>query len=108
MAALDWEELGDRLTRDGCVLIPGLVDVATCAGLRGLFDEEAVFAKTVVMDRPEFGRGVGHFAQRVQVSGAATRVTTRNLPSPSGWNTTTSASPRSPNSFPAASWRFGL
>jgi len=36
LAALSWEQLGDRLTREGCVVIPGLVDAATCA--RRIFD----------------------------------------------------------------------
>ncbi len=54
----DWSDLGQRLTRDGCVLIPALVDAATCVRLRGMFQSDALFAKTVEMDRPEFGRGV--------------------------------------------------
>jgi hypothetical protein len=58
LAAIDWDELGDRLTREGCVLIPGLVDAETCGRLCGLFDDDALFARTVVMDRPDFGQGV--------------------------------------------------
>ncbi len=58
LLSLDWDVLGDRLTRDGCVLIPGLVEASTCARLRDLFDDDALFAKTVVMDRPDFGEGV--------------------------------------------------
>jgi hypothetical protein len=57
-AELDWTELGDQLTRTGCVRIDGLVDPVTCERLRSLFDNEARFAKTVVMDRPDFGKGV--------------------------------------------------
>jgi hypothetical protein len=57
IAGRDWPGLGDRLTRDGCVLVPRLVDAAICEWLSGLFDEDARFAKTVVMDRPEFGLG---------------------------------------------------
>ncbi len=57
VAERDWQQLGERLTRAGCVLIPGLVDAATCERLRLMFDEESRFAKTVVMDRPEFGKG---------------------------------------------------
>ncbi len=57
LAALDWQHLGDRLTRDGCTLIAGLVEASTCARLRAMFDQDALFAKTVVMDRPEFGLG---------------------------------------------------
>jgi hypothetical protein len=52
VAALDWERLGERLTRDGAVLLPELLDADTCAGLRDLFD------RTVVMDQPHFGKGV--------------------------------------------------
>jgi len=58
LAELDWHALGNRLTRDGCVVIAELVEASTCERLRGLFDEDARFAKTVVMDRPEFGQGV--------------------------------------------------
>jgi hypothetical protein len=58
LAELDWQVLGERLTRDGCVRIAGLVDGPTCERLRALFDDEARFAKTVVMDRPDFGKGV--------------------------------------------------
>jgi uncharacterized protein len=57
VAGLDWPTFADRLTRDGCVRIPGLVDAATCEHLRGLYDRDAPFAKTVAMDRPEFGLG---------------------------------------------------
>ena len=58
LAQRDWRAVAERLTRDGCALLPGLMDAATCGRLRGLFDDDARFAKTVVMDRPEFGRGV--------------------------------------------------
>lgn len=58
VAALDWRELDDELTRAGCVRIAGLVDPPACAQFRGLFDDDALFAKTVRMDRVDFGRGV--------------------------------------------------
>jgi hypothetical protein len=58
VAALDWDDLGERLTRDGCVLIPALIDSTTCAAIRGLFDIDMLFAKTVVMDNDHFGRGI--------------------------------------------------
>jgi uncharacterized protein len=57
LAVLDWERLGDRLTHDGCVVIERLVDAARCEGLCSLFDRDELFARTVVMDRPEFGQG---------------------------------------------------
>src|SRR5262245_10712681 len=49
-----------------------------------------------------------HFAHCRHVAGDLTRARTLNLPSPRGWNTTTSASDRSTKSLPAASMRFGL
>lgn len=55
--SLDWQALGDRLTRDGIVVIAEMVDASACARLRGMFDDDERFAKTVIMDRPEFGRG---------------------------------------------------
>jgi hypothetical protein len=56
-AALNWADISKRLTRDGCVLIQALVAPATCAELRHMFDDDVLFAKTVNMDRDDFGRG---------------------------------------------------
>ena len=57
LAWFDWNQLADQLTRDGCVLIPKAIDAPTCAQLRNMFANDALFAKTVIMDRPEFGIG---------------------------------------------------
>jgi len=57
LADLDFYTLGKRLTREGCLLLAGLVDPETCALLRSWFHEDARFSKTVVMDRPDYGRG---------------------------------------------------
>ncbi|MCI0682742.1 MAG: 2OG-Fe(II) oxygenase [Gemmataceae bacterium] len=58
LATLDWHALGERLTRDGSVVIAEMIDASTCERIRGMFDDDARFAKTVSMDRPEFGHGV--------------------------------------------------
>jgi hypothetical protein len=58
VGALDWTDLGAKLTQEGCVLVSGLLDPSTCADLRLLFDNDTLFAKTVVMDRDDFGQGV--------------------------------------------------
>ncbi len=58
LAALNWDELGFRLTRDACVLLPELIEPETCTAIAAMFDDDARFAKTVVMDQPDFGRGV--------------------------------------------------
>jgi uncharacterized protein len=57
-AQLDWERLGERLTREGYVLLPELLPAADCAELRALFDDEDRFVKTVEMRDPDFGEGV--------------------------------------------------
>lgn len=57
VAALDWKALGETLTREGCVLVPALMDPDACARLRDLFGRDELFAKTVEMDQPTFGRG---------------------------------------------------
>jgi uncharacterized protein len=57
LATLDWHGLANHLARDGCAAIAGLVDAPTCERLCALFDDDRLFAKTVVMDRPEFGKG---------------------------------------------------
>lgn len=58
LAEIDWSKLEGELTRNGCILVPRLMDAATCEMSREWFDDDALFAKTVVMDRPQFGCGV--------------------------------------------------
>jgi hypothetical protein len=53
-----WDRLDDRLTREGCAVLPELLDPATCALMRSWFDDDGRFERTVVMDRPDFGAGV--------------------------------------------------
>jgi hypothetical protein len=58
LQAFDWERLSDGLTREGCVVLPELMECSTCAEIRVLFDDDNLFVKTVVMDEPDFGAGV--------------------------------------------------
>ena len=51
------DALGEALTREGCVLIRGLMGPDIAPRLRDLFDRDDLFAKTVTMDQPSFGRG---------------------------------------------------
>jgi hypothetical protein len=55
---LDWYQLAQRLTREGCVMIGQLLDPAVCGWIRRLFDDDSLFAKTVEMNQPSFGQGV--------------------------------------------------
>jgi hypothetical protein len=56
--SLSWPELDDRLTRHGFAHVPGLLDAQECEMLRTMFDEDGLFAKTVTMNKPRFGKGV--------------------------------------------------
>jgi len=57
LQSFDWESIGNRLTREGCAVLPELLDPKTCAELRGSYDDDRLFVKTVVMDEPDFGLG---------------------------------------------------
>lgn len=58
LAALDWHALGNRLTRDGCAVLAGLIEASVCEQLCALFEDDQLFSKTVVMDGTDFGKGV--------------------------------------------------
>jgi hypothetical protein len=51
-------DLRGQLDARGYAVLPAFVDAGTCVELRGLFSDEAVFRKTVVMERHGYGRGV--------------------------------------------------
>lgn len=55
--AIDWHAVAMGLDGQGWALVPGLLSVADCAGLRGLYDDDADFRKQVVMERHGYGRG---------------------------------------------------
>ena len=57
LAALDAASLGTALDRDGCALVPGLLDAAECASLAALYEHEQNFRSRVVMSRHGYGRG---------------------------------------------------
>jgi hypothetical protein len=64
-----WDEVDERLTREGCVLLPELLDPASCAEVRSWFDDDGLFDRTVVMDQPDFGEGFYRYF-RAPVPGA--------------------------------------
>jgi hypothetical protein len=57
--AIDWQEVGAALDRDGVAVLPQLVDAHACRALAALYDEasEGTFRSRVVMARHGFGRG---------------------------------------------------
>jgi hypothetical protein len=55
---IDWDRLGEQLTREASAVLPALLDPDTCAEIGSWFDDDSRFVKTVVMDRPDFGEGV--------------------------------------------------
>jgi hypothetical protein len=54
---LCWDEIADRLDRDGFVLTPPLLDAAQCRELIDTFDDDGAFRSTVDMARLSFGEG---------------------------------------------------
>jgi uncharacterized protein len=67
--------LSETLDAQGYAVIPNFVDAARAAELRALFDDDAAFRKTVVMERVGFGRGVyKYFAAPLPPAVAALRA----------------------------------
>jgi len=54
---IDWSPVEENLTARGYCLIPDLLTADECRTLRDCFDGDALFARTVVMDKEQFGRG---------------------------------------------------
>jgi uncharacterized protein len=57
VAALDWQQAAAQLDETGHATFARLLDADTCAALRALYEQDALFRKTVVMERHGFGRG---------------------------------------------------
>jgi uncharacterized protein len=55
--AQDWSAAHAALDRDGCALLPRLLDTATCRELRTHYAESERFRSRVIMQRHGFGRG---------------------------------------------------
>ena len=63
VAGLDWPALGAALDEHGCAVVEGLLAPEICAALIGLYDDEALFRKRIVMARHGYGQGeYGYFA----------------------------------------------
>jgi uncharacterized protein len=55
--SIHWPAVHTMLERDGCAVIPQLLDPSTCAGLRALYPEPKRFRSRIVMQRHNFGSG---------------------------------------------------
>ncbi len=74
IGSLDWPEIDSRLSAHGVAHIPSLLQAAQCESLRSMFHDDRRFAKTVVMNKARFGRGVyRYFAQPLPPLVAALR-----------------------------------
>ncbi|WP_129714205.1 2OG-Fe(II) oxygenase [Pedobacter sp. SYP-B3415] len=54
---LDWAGIGDMLHDKGYAQIPAVLNEAACRQVSDLYDQDALFRKTVVMERFRFGLG---------------------------------------------------
>jgi hypothetical protein len=55
---LEWPELEGRLTLRGIAHVPELLTPDRCDTIRDMFDQDRLFAKTVMMNKNRFGKGV--------------------------------------------------
>jgi hypothetical protein len=81
-------DLRGELDARGYAIVPGLLDAARCAEVREMFEDDARFRKTVVMERIGFGRGVyKYFAAPVPplVAGLRARLYAQLAPVANDW-----------------------
>lgn len=57
LAAIDWPGLAATLDARGYACLPGLLDSAACAALRGMYDQAEHFRRHIDMARHNFGQG---------------------------------------------------
>jgi hypothetical protein len=75
VAMLDWAALSEALDTSGCATTGPLLSAADCAGLAGLYVDDAMFRSRVVMARHGFGRGeYKYFAYPLPATIAALRT----------------------------------
>jgi hypothetical protein len=53
LGALDWAAIGDRLLRDGIVLLPQLMDVVTSERLGGAFEDDSLVEPSAAEQQPQ-------------------------------------------------------
>lgn len=53
----NWNAVEAELFREGYACVPGVLDAAACAQLRGMYDDDAHFRSRVIMEAHNFGRG---------------------------------------------------
>lgn len=56
--SINWEHVETELTRKGFVHLRELIPREICEECVRMFDDDSRFARTVMMDKPQFGRGV--------------------------------------------------
>jgi len=54
---IDWDQVQAALFAQGVVRLPGLASAQTCRTLSGLYGDDALFRKRIVMARHNFGQG---------------------------------------------------
>jgi uncharacterized protein len=95
-------DLRAALEARGYAVIPRLLDPAACTELRGSFDDEAAFRKTIVMERHGYGRGVyRYFGYPLPARVAALRdeLYTSLAPVANAWNAALGRDERYPDTL---------
>jgi len=57
ISGIDWEKVSDQMNASGYALVKNILTKEECAKLIGLYNEPALFRKTITMERYRFGLG---------------------------------------------------
>ena len=63
ISGLDWDRIDVEINEQGFALTPPIIPPDLCAGLVGMYEDDKLFRKRIIMERHQFGSGdYGYFA----------------------------------------------
>ena len=104
VASLDWARIGEELGAQGNAVLPSMLAPEECAELAGLYADDTVFRKRVVMASHGFGRGeYKYFRYPLPgiVEDLRTALYPRLAPVANAWNTALNVAVRYPETHEA-------
>src|SRR5579872_2433975 len=57
LQGIDWERVAGDMNKEGYAHIPDMLTKRECLSLIGLYEEEGLYRKTIIMERYRFGAG---------------------------------------------------
>jgi uncharacterized protein len=88
VSALDWQQIGKQLDKQGSALLQGVLSPGECGALAALYPEESIFRSRVVTGRHGFGRGEYKYFNYPPplISGLRAALYSRLAPVANRWN----------------------